>query len=239
VTDWFEEWFGEEYLALYPHRDDEDADRLGRLIARAAPLKDGDRILDLACGAGRHARGFSERWWTVGLDLSPALLRVARDNDRTAPFVRGDMRSLPFRDGAFALVANLFTSFGYFRDDAQHQRVIVEVARVTRSGGWFVLDYLNSAAVRADLVPEETVRAGEREVILTRALTDGGRFVEKTITLADEGRTFIERVRLFTPDELCNMVIAAGFDVDRIYGDYGGSAWSPTGSRTIVVACRR
>jgi SAM-dependent methyltransferase len=153
VSDWFENWFGEEYIALYPHRDEEEARVVATLIAEQVQLPNTARVLDLACGAGRHQRELCDHWWTVGLDLSPALLRVARSQDRANPLVRADMRRLPFATGALDMVVNLFTSFGYFRDDAQHRVVIQEVARVTRKRGWFVLDFLNAPQVRSTLVP--------------------------------------------------------------------------------------
>ncbi len=239
MTEWFEEWFGEEYLALYPHRDEEEAADVAELIAGVVRLPRGAPALDLACGAGRHARALSDRWWTVGLDLSPALLRAARADDRDLPLVRGDMRELPFAEGAFALVVNLFTSFGYFREDAQHVRVVEEVARVTEAGGWFVLDYLNPPQVRDTLVPAEEQRVGSRIVELERWVSDDGRFVCKSITVRDEGRTFIERVRMFDADDLTAMLERCRFAVRAVYGDYRGAAHGPASPRTILVASRR
>jgi len=91
MTEWFEQWFGEEYHALYPHRDDDDARRVVALVRRAAPWRDGDRVLDLACGAGRHAAEFERLGARVaGFDLSPAMLRRAHSRTRAA-LVRGDM----------------------------------------------------------------------------------------------------------------------------------------------------
>ena len=55
MSEWFEHWFGEEYLDLYPHRDDRDAERAVALLAANGYVRPGQRVLDLACGAGRHA----------------------------------------------------------------------------------------------------------------------------------------------------------------------------------------
>lgn len=239
TLDWFEEWFGEEYLALYPHRDEEEAVEVAALIESRVSLPHGAPALDLACGAGRHMRALSDRWWTVGLDLSPALLRVARAEDPEAPLVRADMRILPFRDGAFRLVMNLFTSFGYFRDDTQHERVVAEVARVTARAGCFVLDFLNADQVRSALVARETRSLGSREVQVERAISDDGRFVRKTINLLDEGRLFTERVRLFDAAELAGMLERCRFRVCEILGDYDGSAHAPSSPRTILIGERQ
>jgi SAM-dependent methyltransferase len=238
--DWFEDWFGEEYLALYEHRDHHEAREVVALIAQRMGDTIDAPVLDLACGAGRHQRTLCERgWWTVGLDLSPSLLRAARAEDRTAPLVRADMRELPFAAGSFALVVNLFTSFGYFRDDAQHLRVLAEVARVTRPGGWFVLDYLHAVQVRESLVHRDERTVGTVTVEQEREISRDGRFVRKTITIGDLGRTFVERVRLFEPSELAALCTSAGFVVDSVVGDYDGSALRDDSPRTILFARRR
>jgi SAM-dependent methyltransferase len=238
--DWFEDWFGEEYLALYEHRDHHEARELVRLIAARTGDEPGAPVLDLACGAGRHQRMLCDRgWWTVGLDLSPSLLRAARGEDRTGPFVRADMRELPFADASFAVVVNLFTSFGYFREDAQHLRVLREVARVTSRGGWFVLDYLHADHVRDTLVSRDEQTVGATVVEQDREISPDGRFVRKTITIGELGRTFVERVRLFEPEELVALSTAAGFEVDAVLGDYAGGALAPTSPRTILFARRQ
>jgi SAM-dependent methyltransferase len=237
--DWFEDWFGEEYLALYEHRDHHEAREVVALIAeRMADAADAP-VLDLACGAGRHQRTLCDRgWWTVGLDLSPSLLRSARAEDRTAPLVRADMRELPFADESFVLVVNLFTSFGYFRDDAQHLRVLTQVARVVQKGGWFVLDYLHADQVRLSLVPRDERSVGSVTVEQEREISADGRFVRKMITIGELGRTFVERVRLFEPAELVALCTEAGFTVDSVVGDYDGSPLRPDSPRVILVARR-
>lgn len=238
MSDWFEEWFGEEYLALYPHRDEQEARTVAELIASCVDVPAGALALDLACGAGRHARALAERWSVVGLDLSPTLLQRARAAEPALSLVRGDMRCLPFRSGAFALVVNLFTSFGYFREDAQHARVLREVARAMAPGGWFVLDYLNAPQVRASLVPHDARRVGARVVEQERSISADGRFVYKTILLWDEGRMFTERVRLFEPAELGDMLTACGFEVATVLGDYAGRPHTRESPRALFVARR-
>jgi SAM-dependent methyltransferase len=243
MTEWFEQWFGEEYHALYPHRDDEDARRAVALIQRVAPWQPGDRVLDLACGPGRHAAELEQlRARVVGFDLSRAMLRRARERSRAA-LVRGDMRALPFRTGSFRLAVNLFTSFGYFRDDAEHRLVLRQVAATLVTGGHFVLDYLNAQQVRRSLTSADALGplAGEREddVRITRRIGPDGRFVIKEIELRDEGRSFQERVRLYEPDELETLLAEAGLPVTIRFGDYDGGAPSPEAPRVILVSVRK
>jgi trans-aconitate methyltransferase len=97
-ADWYEEWFGDDYLDIYQHRDESEAERAIELIATNLAGRKIDVVLDLACGAGRHTRVLRERWWTVGLDLSMSLLKIARKESPEGPYVRADMRELPFAD---------------------------------------------------------------------------------------------------------------------------------------------
>jgi len=238
MNDWFARWFGREYLELYPHRDDRDAVALLALIQRVLGVGAPHRILDLACGSGRHARALRAWGWTVGLDLSATLLDVAAAASPGAPYVRADMRALPFADGAFDVVVNLFTSFGYFETDEEHLAVLRGVARVTRPHGWFVLDYLNADYVRATLVPENETVVNGKTIQQRRSITPDGRFVLKTISVLPEGHEYVERVRLFSPDALQSMIRAAGFTVAHTFGDYTGRPPSGDAPRVILFAER-
>jgi SAM-dependent methyltransferase len=238
-ADWFEQWFGEDYLNIYQHRDETEAEHAIQLIAANLAGREINAVLDLGCGAGRHTKVMVERWWTVGLDLSMALLRVARKESPDAPYVRADMRELSFADESFDLVVNLFTSFGYFEDDSEHARVLSRVCAATRHGGSFVIDFLNAAQVRRDLVSyDERVENGIT-IEQTRTISPDDRFVEKRIRLRGRGKEYIERVRLLSEADLARMLTAAGFEVSKRFGDYNGNGWSEDSPRTILFASRR
>jgi SAM-dependent methyltransferase len=234
MSEWFEEWFGEEYLQLYPHRDQEEADRGVALVAAATGLAPGWRVLDVGCGAGRHARAFRARGARcIGLDLSATLLRVAQ-GVTDAPLVRADMRHLPIRPGSMDLTVSLFTSFGYFEHDEEHAGALREMVGTLRPGGWFVIDFLNAAEVRARLVPRETVAVQRGNVDVRRTVSADGRFVCKAITTPG-GREFVERVRLFEPGEIVDMLEDAGLEVRHRYGDYQAAPLLPGSPRTILA----
>ena len=218
MAEWFEEWFGEEYLRLYPHRNEADAERVVLLLRQALPWRSGWRVLDVACGAGRHLAAL-ERSGAVpfGFDLSSPLLRRAKQNT-ARPLVRADMRWLPFRTASMDLTVNLFTSFGYFAADEEHNDAIGQMLRTVRPGGWFVIDFLNAEQVRADLVPEETVNYGGARVEIRRRISADDRFVQKSIRLID-GRQFEERVRLLEATDLERMIQSHGARVEGRYGD--------------------
>lgn len=238
MTEWFEEWFNDAYLHLYPHRDDADAERLVALLVGILPWRPGWRVLDVACGEGRHARALAAAGARViGLDLSAGLLARAREATR-APLVRADMRQLPVREGTMDLSVNLFTSFGYFGSDDEHAMAMAGMVRTVRPGGWFALDFLHAPRVRATLVAEESAALAGTSVRLRRRLKEDGRYVVKDIELAD-GRRFRERVRLFEPAELEAMLASAGAVVRHQFGDYDGAPLSPASARVILLAERQ
>jgi len=232
--EWFEEWFGEEYLRLYPHRNDAEAEQAVDLILRTVPFEPGWRVLDVASGAGRHARAFQAAGARcTGVDLSQTLLRLARQVTE-APLVRADMRQLPIRPGSMDLTVNLFTSFGYFDQDTEHTAALGEMIATIRAGGWFVIDFLNPAAVRRQLVPEETLELAGSTVQVSRSVSPDGRYVCKSIR-ASEGRHYRERVRLFEPQQMSEMLEAAGVAVRFRFGDYQAAPLLPDSPRTILV----
>lgn len=234
MPDWYEEYFGEEYLLLYPHRDLEDAERLVDLLCRTVGLGPGWRVLDVACGTGRHAVAFQTRGALVtGLDLSKHLLLRARGVSRF-PVIRSDVRSLPVRPRTMDFTVNLFTSFGYFDSDAEHARALGEMVATVRRRGWFALDFLNAARVPADLVPREDGEMNGEPVRIDRWLDPSRRHVFKSLTLAD-GRQFVERVRLFSAGELERFLDAAGCAVSIRLGDYDGVALEADSPRVLLA----
>jgi ubiquinone/menaquinone biosynthesis C-methylase UbiE len=106
-------------------------------LADAANVRGGERVLDVACGAGNGAIAAARRTWstTVGLDYVPALLERGRERAAAerldVEFVEGDAQALPFEDGSFDVVMSIFGAM--FAPD--HQRAADELLRVCRSGG--------------------------------------------------------------------------------------------------------
>lgn len=238
--EWYRDWFGEEYLALYPHRDQEEARDAVELVLRSLG-RPGGRILDLACGAGRHLTEFAEHDLdAVGLDLSATLLAKARSLRSDQRLVRGDMRWLPFANGTFQLVANFFTSFGYFADPVDDRRVLGEIRRVLARDGRFALDFLNAERVRSGLVERDERELDGLSVIQERRLEEGSDVVVKKIQILDPSdpgppTVFQERVRLYSHDELVELLRSVGLQPGDRFGDYSGSPFEDSSPRLIIL----
>ena len=245
---WYVTAFGGHYTDLYHHRNDDDARRAIECVGRHHDLDpQAGPILDLCCGTGRHAMQWLERFGNgvdiVGLDLAPNLLQdAARDasaNGHGLSLVRGDMRFLPFPDASFRLVLNLFTSFGYFTDQAENQAVFDEVRRVLcDSSGHFVFDHINPPRLRGTLVPESRRRTPSgTEVTEKRTIDEARSRVEKTIEIrdGDETRSILESVRFYERDEVHTMAEQAGLAIEHEMGDFDDSPLTPDSARAIYV----
>ncbi len=238
---WYRRWFGERYLELYPHRDEDEAREGVRLLVEHCSLAPGDAVLDLACGAGRHLGSLRVRGLRpVGLDLSRPLLLRARAAHTGEHLVQADMRVLPFGAQAFRAVTSFFTSFGYFRTDAEDRRVLVEIRRVLEEGGYLLLDFLNAKQVKENLSPRDEGEVNGRRVVQERTLVDEGRAVVKTIRIrgasGEDNEVFTERVRLYTPGELAELLIQSRLTPEKWFGDYDGAVLTDSGPRVIVLA---
>nr|MBI4881530.1 class I SAM-dependent methyltransferase [Planctomycetota bacterium] len=242
---WYLSAFDDGYLERYAHRDAAEAERQIAALAGALPLRAGERVLDLCCGAGRHfapllARGLVP----FGADLSAALLRAAAQGAAALRLCRADMRRLPFAPASFDAVLQLFTSFGYFQDDQENRLVLAEVARVARPGARYVLDLMNAAHVLRTLVPRSARTRGDGALIEERRWFDArARRMEKRVRLTPPGGAASERaesVRVFALDEIARWLEAAGFALLAAQGDYAGAAYDAADSpRMVLIAAAR
>ena len=244
MTHWYEQSFGEEYLALYPHRDlDEARADIAAILNLIAPPKT-EPLLDLCCGAGRHLHALHEAGFTnlIGIDLSQTLLDVARRRlDEAAAgirLLRSDMRHIPFHEH-FSTVLSLFTSFGYFSKPGEDESALRAAYDALRPGGSFLMDTLNRPWTIAHLTPysDETVD-GTRAVISREISTDGFR-VEKRIQIeSDAGppRLYHESVRMYAVDELREMLERSGFVAVHFYGTLGGRPYDSSTPRMVAIA---
>jgi SAM-dependent methyltransferase len=232
---WYKEWFGEDYLELYAHRDAGEAERHVDFTARLFGDEQPRAVLDLACGAGRHTRELRRRGFrALGTDLSLTLLGQGAD----LPRVAADMRDLPFADGTFDWVLNFFTSFGYFESERENFRVLEEILRVLRPGGRYLIDLFNSEQVLATLEPRDRVQRDGQTVEIERWYDGSTRRINKRIRLEREGspaRTYLESVRAYTRDEVVNGLNWAGLDITATYGGFDGEASGGDSERLIFV----
>ena len=240
---WYEDWFDrDEYELVYQCRDEDEAERAVDLVKRLAAPDAEAEIVDAGCGRGRHARALARHGYRVtGFDLSARALRQARERAKaeglSIRFVQHDLRT-PLCTACTDGVVNLFSSFGYFEEEADHQRAVRALAAALRPGGFLVQDFMNAPEVKKTLVPENTTTRGGVEIQQQRWI-EGGR-INKEITLRENGaeRSFTESVRLLTLSDFETLYAAAGLTLRKTCGAYDGRAYTADSPRLILYAVR-
>jgi D-alanine-D-alanine ligase len=241
APDWWRTWFGPAYLSLYDdylaERTPIEVDRLEVLLALRPPV----RILDLACGQGRHTIELARRGYQVtGVDLSTYLLDVAAARARAAKvtmrFVHGDMRE-PIRGGRFDAALSLFTSFGYFVDEADDRKVLRSAASMLAPSGRLLLEVLNGERERENFEPRQWFSVGKTAVMEERQLDQAGRrlVVQRTVSTPNARQTDVHAIRIYSGAEVDTALHEAGFNDVRLYGDWNGEPLSPSSLRVLAV----
>ncbi|GAA3938665.1 class I SAM-dependent methyltransferase [Hymenobacter algoricola] len=221
--EWFSTWFDSPYYhLLYRDRDQQEArDFIDALLVHLHP-KPGTRLLDLACGKGRHAIYLSEKGYDVtGVDLSPESIVYARQFAQPQlHFEVHDMRD-PLPWGPFDFIFNLFTSFGYFAEETENVVALRSAAAALRPGGKMVIDFMNTERAVFELVGREEKTVDGITFHLRRHLDNG--FIVKEIRFTDpEGRAqfFEERVRALRRVQFEEYFLMAGLRLAEVLGDY-------------------
>ncbi|HTI08725.1 MAG TPA: methyltransferase domain-containing protein [Puia sp.] len=244
VSDWFREWFDSPYYhQLYFDRDEKEATAfIGRLLSALHPPTH-SRMLDLACGRGRHALILAEKGFDVtGIDLSARSIAYARQFEKdNLHFYQHDMRQT-YCVNVFDYVFNFFTSFGYFRTEREHHNVIRTVSLSLKDGGYFVLDYLNTSYAEEHLIPHSRKEIDGVHYDLTR-YTDQKYFYKK-IRIEDRKSEvpleYTEKVARFSLEDFRRMFSLYGLQIREIFGNYELDPYDPeTSPRLLLVARRR
>jgi SAM-dependent methyltransferase len=219
--DWYRSAFPPEETLKRPW-----ADRTGAEVDRALAMlgaKGGERVLDLACGTGRHAHELARRGFeVVGVDISADLLAIAEADAEAeslnASFLAVDLRELEF-DEEFDLVLNLNDgAIGYFETEEENHRTFEVIAAALRPGGGNLLQLPNVLYAEAHL-PQKTWIAGDGMVELIDHRWDARtRYLEGSTMPILVGETFEGvkpipfRQRLYSVEELTEIYASVGME---------------------------
>ncbi len=227
-------YFYRDYLS--PERTKAEVDALERELS----LDKNIRILDLACGFGRHVNELAARGYDVtGVDLMPGFLEIARQEaeelEVSPNFIQMDMRQIDF-DQEFDRILLLFTSFGYF-EDQENQLVLEKVSRALKPGGLFILDSHNRDVFLKYLQPFMVTEKGA-DLMIDRGSFDTatGRWYNRRIVIRDgirKDKPFF--VRLYNPTEMEQIITAVGMEMHKITGGFDSQPLSNDSSRMVII----
>jgi SAM-dependent methyltransferase len=233
---WYESWFDTPYYhILYKDRDHAEAQLFMDNITHYLGLEKGSKILDLACGKGRHSIYLNQLGYDVtGADLSANSIAEAKVHENaTLHFEVHDMRE-PAAE-KFDAIFNLFTSFGYFENDQDNVRTLKAICKSLNEYGLGVIDFMNVENVVANLVPEETKTVDGIEFRIRRYVDAG--HILKDIRFDDKGKPFhfTEKVQALTLQDFEEMMAAAGIHLLDVFGDYKLRKFSAATSERLIM----
>ncbi|MGH7504613.1 MAG: class I SAM-dependent methyltransferase, partial [Longimicrobiales bacterium] len=190
------------------------------------------------CGWGRHTALFAEAGLAAtGADLSFELLKHA---PRPGPsFAAADLRALPFRDGCFDFVVNVFTSLGLFDDGADDVRALREARRVLAPGGGFLLETMHRDDVIASYAERDAWTLPDHTEVRVRRRFDPVTGISRERLRWRRGAEKGEKrhaLRLRTATEIDALLRLAGFRAIRYFGDWNGQPLRHDSPRLLATA---
>jgi len=240
---WFKDWFNSPYYhQLYFNRDKTEAAAFIDLLIDY--LKPGleSRMLDVACGKGRHSMQLAEKGFDVtGIDLSEvSILEALMASNEKLHFYQHDMR-LPFWINYFDYAFNFFTSFGYFNTQREHDNAIRSIALSLKKEGLFVMDYLN-----VHYAEDHNEHQSEKEIdginfIITKWY-DEAHFYKKIIIedeAMDEPFTYTEKVAKFSLGDFTEMFSYQGLQIQEVFGDYQFGHYDIRKSPRLIMIAKK
>ena len=245
TTPWHEDesfWKHMAQVLFSDHRWESAPEEIEKLITLIR-LTPESAVLDMPCGPGRHALEFARRGFRVtGVDITKKYLeeaaRRAEIENLPVDLICEDMR-LFSRPEAFDLAINLYSSFGYFRDQGDNERVAANFLNCLRPGGVLVMDMMGKEVIASNFQPR-----------VWRELDDGGLMLEERTLLENWGwmrmRWMLIRegkqlehtfeLRIFAASELIDLLRGVGFSEVAAYGNLDGGPYDHQATRLIIVA---
>jgi SAM-dependent methyltransferase len=242
-SEWFdnEELWRETFPFMFPEERIASADATVKKALSLCKVK-GKSALDLCCGPGRCSVALSRRGFSVtGVDRTKYLLDKARARARAAKvrieWIDADMRDF-VRAESYDLALSMFTSFGYFEDREEDNRVLSNVFRSLRPQGVFLIEMMGKEnlakifqPVSAETLPDGSMMVEQRQII-----DDWSRVrIEWTIIEKSRVRKFVFHLNLYSGQELRGKMEMAGFSDVKLYGNLEADPYGPQAKRLIAV----
>jgi len=199
------------------------------------------RVLDLGCGPGRHAVPLALRGFQVtAVDASPFLLSKAQEHAKLSnvniDYVQADMRTFR-RPDAFDLAVSMFSSFGYFADRADDRQVAVNLHNNLRSGGVALIDVTGKELTGRFSPTQITEAEGVTRVERHDIIDNWTRIKSQWMLIRENSvQRFEYCVRIYSGQELIDLLRNVGFADVVLYGDLDGQPYGPAAKRLIAVA---
>lgn len=239
---WYANWFDSNYYhILYKNRDQKEAEYfIDNLIKKLKIIK-GNKLIDIACGKGRHAIYFNKKGLNVvGVDLSPSSINFANLNTKMVnlKFAVHDMRDV-YKKNYFDIATNLFTSFGYFENEDDEQKAMNSISKNLKKDGILVLDFMNTKKVISNLVFKEKKEIDGITFNIKRSIKNN--YILKDIQIIDKFKEYQyqEKVKALTLKCFSKFISDAGLKIINIFGNYALDDFNVNSSERLIIICKK
>jgi SAM-dependent methyltransferase len=238
---WYQFWFNSPYYhILYSQRNDEEAELLiDNLSAHLRPKLD-SKILDIACGRGRHAVYLNKKGYDVtGIDLSEQNIQYAKQfEQKNLHFYVHDMRKLS-NINYYDYALNLFTSFGYFETEKDHVNALKAFRKGLKNDGILVMDYFNTQKITKNLTNQEIKTIDGIEFHLHKFVSEGKIIKHINFEHRLKDYAFEERVQAFLSDDFKRMFEKSGLILTETFGSYTLDPFNEATSDRLIMICKK
>lgn len=239
--EWFADWFDTTYYhTLYKDRNDEEASLFIANLMNYLSIENKSRILDLACGRGRHSVMLNELGYhVVGVDLSPNSISHAKKNENDSlQFEVHDMREV-LESGKFDAVFNLFTSFGYFDTICDNECVIQSIHEILEKDGYLIIDFMNAVKVIDNMVAKESKTVDGITFHLERTYDDLHIFKHIRFEDKDEKFHYTERVQVLKEEHFVKLLNDNNFEIIRTFGNFSLDSFDEKNSDRLIIIAKK
>ena len=232
------DWFDSDYYhILYKHRDYSEARNFIDSIVEYLDLKKGSKILDLACGIGRHSIYLDKIGFkVVGTDKSPNNIKKAKaSKNQSVSFLQMEM--IDDTNHKYDGIFNLFTSFGYVNHD-YNLKTIKNIERQLKDDGTVIVDFMNTLFIKKNLVIEETKVIDDLSFKIKRK--SDGKYIYKEIKFQDKKDYFFqEKVMDLSRKDFENYLIRYNLKIIKTFGDYNLNEFDIENSERLIMVIKK
>jgi SAM-dependent methyltransferase len=246
-ADWYADAFDAASAEMaWTDRTEPEVDRVAKILQ---PRGD-ERVLDLACGSGRHSLELRRRGYeVVGADISGDLIEIARraadEAGLEVDFVQADLRDLDF-EGEFDLVLNLNDgAIGYLESDEENRRTFEVISRALRPGGRNLVQLPNILYARERLPQRSWIPASAMVELVEHRWNKKARRMEGRMIAVRFGEVLEDldgiefSQRLYEVDELRKIYESVGMEVLAVYHGSGRPREPKPSQFEIFVEARK
>lgn len=226
----------------------EDTEHQVNFIMKTLDLKGKERILDLACGYGRHSLSFARKGFeVVGVDITREFIEdavaAAKKETLNARFILSDIREVSF-ENEFDVVLNLADgAIGYLEDDNENLKIFDIVSKALKPGGKHLMD-IGNAEYAEYCFPTSNWEIGEKAISLSRFEWDarkrimlfGGWNIPYGKPTEKPGILYGDPIRLYSVDELECILQERNMKIINTFSTFYGKEATPKEMQLIVYS---